>query len=53
MILEFKSGNTEARIEKEPMSKERLAMVLNYAVGTLAMVMGFVAIYMIIYFMGR
>ena len=41
------------RHEKAPMSKDMLAMVLNYAVGTLAMVMGFVAVYMIIYFMGR
>lgn len=40
------------RHEKAPMSKEMLAMVLNYIVGTLAMIMGFVAFYMIIYFMG-
>lgn len=53
MILEFKNGNTKLRIESGQISKERLAMVLNYAVGTLAMVLGFAALYMIIYFMGR
>lgn len=40
------------RHEKAPMSKDMLAMVLNYAVGTLAMVMGFAALYLVIYFMG-
>lgn len=40
------------RNEKAPMSKDMLAMVLNYAVGTLAMVMGFAALYLVIYFMG-
>lgn len=40
------------RHEKEPMSKERLAMILNYMVGTLAMVLGFAALFMVIYFMG-
>lgn len=53
MILEFKTGNTKLRIEIEQMSKECLAMVLNYAVGALTIVLGFVALYMIIYFMGR
>lgn len=53
MVLEFKSGGTELRVETGQMSKERFAMVLNYAVGTIAMVMGFAALYMIIYFMGR
>lgn len=42
-----------ARIERQPMSDARLVTLLNYAVGTLAMIMGFVALYMIIYFMGR
>lgn len=41
------------RHEKAPMSEARLIHILNYAVGTLAMVMGFVALYMVIYFMGR
>lgn len=47
----LKAGRLE-RHEKAPMSKERLAMCLNYAVGTLAMVLGFGALYMVIYFMG-
>lgn len=41
------------RHEKTPMSKETIAMILNYAVGTLAMILGFAAPYMIIYFTGR
>lgn len=53
MKIDFKSGNTKLCIETTQMSKERLAMLLNYAVGTLAMVLGFAALYMIIYFMGR
>lgn len=40
------------RHERQPMSREMLAMVLNYAVGTIAMLFGFGALYMIIYFMG-
>lgn len=38
------------RHEKAPMSKDALAMVLNYIVGTLAMIMGFVALYMFMYY---
>ena len=41
-----------ARIERQPMSKDMLAMILNYVVGTIAMLLGFVALFMIIYFMG-
>lgn len=41
------------RHERQPMSKDMLAMVLNYVVGTLAMIMGFAALYMIIYFICR
>lgn len=41
------------RHERQPMSKDMLAMVLNYVVGALAMIMGFAALYMIIYFMSR
>lgn len=41
-----------ARIERQPMSDTRFVTLLNYAVGTLAMIMGFAALYMIIYFMG-
>lgn len=40
------------RHEKVPMSKDMLSMILNYIVGTLAMIMGFAALYLIIYFMG-
>ena len=40
------------RHERQPMSKEMLAMILNYAVGTIAMLFGFGLLYMIIYFMG-
>lgn len=47
----LKAARLERR-EKAPMSKDMLAMILNYIVGTLAMVMGFAAAYMIIYFMG-
>ena len=41
-----------ARIERQPMSDARVVTLLNYAVGTLAMIMGFAALYMVIYFMG-
>lgn len=47
----LKAGRLE-RHEKTPMSMERLAMILNYTVGTIAMLFGFGALYMIIYFMG-
>lgn len=40
------------RHEKQPMPKDRLEMILNYAVGTLALIMGSTAVFMIIYFMG-
>ena len=40
------------RHERQPMSKEMLAMLLNYAVGTLAMICGFALAFMIVYFMG-
>lgn len=40
------------RHEKVPMSKDMAAMIFNYIVGTLAMIMGFAALYLIIYFMG-
>lgn len=33
------------RHEKQPMSKDMLAMVLNYIVGTLAMILGFGVVY--------
>lgn len=45
--------HSDERHERQPMSKEMLAMLLNYAMGTLAMLGGFRALYMIIYYMGR
>lgn len=47
----LKAGRLE-RHEKAPMSKEKLEMLLNYIVGIIAMLFGFGALYMIIYFMG-
>lgn len=47
----LKAGRLE-RHEKAPMSKDMLAMILNYVVGTIAMILGFAALFMIIYFMG-
>lgn len=41
------------RHEKQPMSMERIAMILNYVVGTIAMLFGFLLLAMIVYFMGR
>lgn len=41
------------RHEKQPMFMERLAMILNYIMGGMAMTFGFIAIILIIYFMGR
>lgn len=42
-----------ARIERQPMSYERYKFTLYFIAGMVAMVMGFVAVYMIIYFAGR
>lgn len=42
-----------ARIERQPMSFERYQFTLYFIAGMAAMVMGFVALYMIIYFAGR
>lgn len=41
------------RHEKQPMSNERLTIVLNYVMGGMAMTFGFVAVVLVIYFMGR
>lgn len=41
------------RNRREPMSFERLKFILYFVAGMTAMVMGFIALYMIIYFMGR
>ena len=40
------------RHERQPISLERLTLILNYAVGTLGILMGSAAVFMIIYFMG-
>lgn len=40
------------RNERQPMTVEKLTLILNYAVGTLALLMGSAAVFMIIYFMG-
>lgn len=48
----LKAGRLE-RHEKAPMSKDMLAMILNYIVGTIAMILGFAALFMIIYFAGK
>lgn len=42
-----------ARIERQPMSDERFKFLCYFVAGMVAMVMGFVAIYMVIYFAGR
>lgn len=41
------------RHERQPMSNERLMIILNYLMGGMAMTFGFIAVIMIIYFMGR
>ena len=41
------------RHDRQPMSNERLTIILNYLMGGMAMTFGFVAILLIIYFMGR
>lgn len=38
--------------DREPMSFEQLKFILYFIAGMTAMVMGFIALYMIIYFMG-
>lgn len=40
------------RPAREPMSFERLKFILYFMAGMTAMVMGFIAVYMIIYFCG-
>lgn len=42
-----------ARIERQPMSYERYKFTLYFIAGMVAMIMGFIALYMIIYFAGR
>lgn len=41
------------RHERQPMTKEMLAMILNYVVGTLAMVLGFGLAFLIVWLMGN
>ena len=41
------------RVNREPMSFERLKFILYFVAGMTAMVMGFIALHMIIYFAGR
>lgn len=41
-----------SRKEREPMSFERLKFLCYFAAGMVAEVLGFVALFMIIYFMG-
>ncbi len=48
----LKAGRLE-RHEKQPMSKEMLEMILNYIVGTLAMVLGFGLAFLIVWLMGN
>ena len=43
----------DGRPVREPMSFERLKFILYFVAGMTAMVMGFAALYMIIYFAGR
>lgn len=38
--------------DREPMSFERFKFICYFAAGMVAMVLGFIAVYMIIYFMG-
>lgn len=40
------------RHERAPMPKEKMELILNYVVGILALLLGAVAVFMIIYFMG-
>lgn len=47
----LKAGRLE-RHERKPMSREMIVTILNYAVGTIGMMLGFGLLYMIIYFMG-
>lgn len=41
------------RHERQPMSDKRLELILGYVMGGMAMTFGFIAVVLIIYFMGR
>ena len=47
----LKAGRLD-RHEKEPMSMERLTLILNYLMGGVGMILGFVVLIYIIYLMG-
>lgn len=47
----LQSNERQPKQVKQPMSKERLEMVLNYIVGMLAMVLGFVVVMTFMYLM--
>lgn len=53
MVFHIRTRCMELRVESKPMPKDRLAMLLNYTVGTLTIVLAFAALYMFIGFMGR
>lgn len=40
------------RHERQPMSMERLTLILNYLMGGVAMVLGFAVVFFIIYLLG-
>ncbi len=48
MVFHIRTRCMELRVESQPMPKDRLAMLLNYAIGILSIVLGFVALFMII-----
>ena len=41
------------RYERKPMGEEQITRICNYMIDALAMVMGFAALFMVIYFAGR
>lgn len=48
MVFHIRTRCMELRVESQPMPKDRLSMLLNYAIGILSIVLGFVALFMII-----
>ena len=50
MVFHIRTRCMELRVESQPMPRDRLAMLLNYAVGTLAIILAFAALFM---FIGR
>lgn len=41
------------RHERQPMSQERLAMILNYVVGTISIFLGFIIILVFMYYVNH